>query len=219
MAEFSKKQLALIEANRDYNTGHNWSKGTIETFCEEMSLLGIDIDPDNVQWSGFWSQGDGASFAATPRSLRRYIERCEFLLEHQTITLPCRDAMTYLALEPYYTIYRTIGTVMMALRPQALVDALESITVRVYTSGRYSHSGTMVIELDEAWGTDAADILASYTNGESQGLESALRDDFRAIADGLYCRLEEEYDFLTSDEQVWESMVANNFAGVNRVAA
>ena len=39
------------------------------------------------------------------------------------------------------------------------------------------------------------------------------------IADCLYRMLEEEYEYLTSDEQVWESMVANNFAGVNRVAA
>jgi hypothetical protein len=220
MAEFSKKQMALIDANRDYNTGEGWwSSDSIEAFCEEMSLFGISVDKDKVQWSGFWSQGDGASFAATPRSLLRYIEHYEYLLDKQVVSLPSPDAMTYRALEPYYTIYHTVGAVMMELRPQELIDALQDVEVRVSTAGRYCHSGNMMVELEPAWNSDAADILDTLTNGEVKGLESALRDDFRAIADELYRRLEEEYDYLTSDEAVWEGMEANNFAGVNRVAA
>ena len=35
----------------------------IEYFCDSMYMLGIDIDANKgVRYSGFWSQGDGASF-------------------------------------------------------------------------------------------------------------------------------------------------------------
>lgn len=35
----------------------------IEYFCDSMYMLGVDIDKDkDVRYSGFWSQGDGASF-------------------------------------------------------------------------------------------------------------------------------------------------------------
>lgn len=40
-----------------------WADSTIEYFCDALYMLGIDIDPQkDVRYSGFWSQGDGASF-------------------------------------------------------------------------------------------------------------------------------------------------------------
>lgn len=40
-----------------------WADDTIEYFCDALYMLGINIDPKkDVRYSGFWSQGDGASF-------------------------------------------------------------------------------------------------------------------------------------------------------------
>lgn len=40
-----------------------WADHVIEYFCDSMYMLGVDIDPQkDVRYSGFWSQGDGASF-------------------------------------------------------------------------------------------------------------------------------------------------------------
>lgn len=42
---------------------HYWADHTIEYFADSMYMLGVDIDKDkDVRYSGFWSQGDGASF-------------------------------------------------------------------------------------------------------------------------------------------------------------
>lgn len=40
-----------------------WADHVIDYFCDSLYMLGIDIDPHkDVRYSGFWSQGDGASF-------------------------------------------------------------------------------------------------------------------------------------------------------------
>jgi hypothetical protein len=52
-----KEQQSISEYGDDY-----WSDPIVEGFHEDMRELGLtDIE---VEWSGFWSQGDGASFTA-----------------------------------------------------------------------------------------------------------------------------------------------------------
>ena len=61
--EFDKKIAEkIIEKNRDINTDFNWYEGTIAEFVKDMEAKGLEIDAKNVNFSGFWSQGDGASF-------------------------------------------------------------------------------------------------------------------------------------------------------------
>ena len=52
----------IVEKYSDINTDYGWYTYNIENFCNEAENLGFEIDPDDVQFSGFWSQGDGASF-------------------------------------------------------------------------------------------------------------------------------------------------------------
>ena len=56
-----ESQQKLIEGFRqDYNPDY---RHIYDDFILEMSeQYGADIDVDNIQWSGFWSQGDGACF-------------------------------------------------------------------------------------------------------------------------------------------------------------
>lgn len=66
MAEFSKKQMALIDANRDYNIAHDWWEDTYDFFIEAASEFGLCVTRDDIEFSGFWSQGDGANFNFEP---------------------------------------------------------------------------------------------------------------------------------------------------------
>lgn len=57
----SKTQQTIIDKNRYFNTdGIDWFDCTIYCFKEVGSKVGIDID--NIYFSGFASQGDGACF-------------------------------------------------------------------------------------------------------------------------------------------------------------
>lgn len=39
-----------------------WYSETIEEFIKDMSVIGITLTEEQVKFTGFWSQGDGASF-------------------------------------------------------------------------------------------------------------------------------------------------------------
>jgi len=56
-------QTALLEKNRDILTDHNWYDFTVTDFEEILKQIGFyNI---NCYFSGFYSQGDGASFEAS----------------------------------------------------------------------------------------------------------------------------------------------------------
>lgn len=39
-----------------------WHECVYDAFIERAASYGLEVDEDNIQFSGFWSQGDGASF-------------------------------------------------------------------------------------------------------------------------------------------------------------
>ena len=217
MAEFTKKQLALIDANRDYNTDHQWWESTYDFFIETASQFGLHVEHDDIEFSGFWSQGDGACFEFERTNLGSILVACHNTLDE--LELPSPNPLVYAFLGIYNAIVDCTGAVMAHLQPRDVMDVLEDIIVTVERhSGPYCHSGMRYIELD--YGTMADDDAVARVLGTSgPELQKALIKSVARVADCLYRMLKEEYDYLTSDEQVWESMVANNFAGVRRVAA
>lgn len=54
---------SILEKHSDINVNYDgWYDGTIENFCERVEKIGFDVTTDEIQFSGFYSQGDGASF-------------------------------------------------------------------------------------------------------------------------------------------------------------
>ena len=64
LAEDLKVANRIIEKNINVNIDYNWFDDEIDYFIETSEKLGFDIDKDKVNFSGFHSQGDGASFEA-----------------------------------------------------------------------------------------------------------------------------------------------------------
>lgn len=68
-------------------------------------------------------------------------------------------------------------------------------------SGRYYHSGCMSVAVEhceDQW-RDIGDA------------EDEITDELRSFADWIYSQLEKEYEYLTSDEQVEDSIIANEY--------
>ena len=72
------------------------------------------------------------------------------------------------------------------------------LTASAKHRGRYNHSGCMDITVDRADGK-------AFSDDDEERLEQLLRD----FADWIYSQLEKEYDYLTSDEAIAESLRAN----------
>ncbi len=75
------------------------------------------------------------------------------------------------------------------------------LTASTKQSGHYSHSGCMRVEVE--------DSENSYRNlGEDEGLIIQLMRDF---ADWIYKQLEAEHDYQMSDEQIEQTIEANEY--------
>ena len=72
------------------------------------------------------------------------------------------------------------------------------LTATAKHRGRYNYSGCMDITVDRADGK-------AFSDDDEDSLKQLMRD----LADCIYYSLEKEYDYLTSDEAVTESLRAN----------
>lgn len=121
-----KKRAKVIDNNRDINVYHDWYWFIYEDFKKKLERLGFY--QIKFYWTGFYSQGDGASFEA----------------KHKR------------------------GT--------------------IYRVGHYYHEFTM--RCDES---DALLLVA------------------QRYAQDLYCNLREEYEYLTSDDAIKETIKCNDY--------
>jgi len=55
----------ILELNRDINTDYDWYSCSIEKFCKNVKKIGFETDFEEVQFTGFYSQGDSASFTSS----------------------------------------------------------------------------------------------------------------------------------------------------------
>ena len=153
---------------------------TFKTKSVPLMGRGVRHDPC-IWWSGFSSQGDGASFEGSytyakgaARKIRDYAPTDKRL---HAIADDLQNAQRL-------NFYR-----------------LEASVTRGHGSNFYSHSGTMSVEV---W--DREDNYRDVGDAE-EGVREALRD----FANWIYAQLEAQRDYLTSDEAVDESILANGY--------
>ena len=179
----------LIEKYRDFNVEHvEWWDCTYDVFREDMKTKHIEVK--DMNFSGFWSQGDGASFTG------HVVDNKAFLQAHD------------ISEDDYPAIHRLLA-----------YDGGFSIDINRSMS-RYVHENTVSAEIVAADGfvhilpsDDFRDHIISQwdeeLNREYDRLQEEVTGIIRDYCRQLYKSLEDEYDYLTSDEAVWEAIVAN----------
>lgn len=195
-----------IKHYREHGFSYDWWDSVYEMAKEEGAKLGFYID--DIFFSGFWSQGDGACWTGQV-DVRQW-------LESQGIDSIGVSAWCELIQEDYTQKH-----------------------IRVTHSGHYSHENTMRFadfdyELDpdpeEAstncfemrgshifYGMDwkllleiiKADESCPYKNPEQ--LQEAIEESAKDYARDIYKQLREDYEYLTSDEVIAETLEANDY--------
>jgi len=180
---------SLIDDNRLVNVSHSWWDYVYDDFIERMEKAGVCVEPESIWFSGFCSQGDGASFAG-------HVSDVAALCKAAEIDLSCYDL---------------------------LPDQLAHVTVKIERMGsRYYHSSTMNVWADidnpffdgmvyniDDFRLKVLDKLTAKLFAELDDMEKKAETYLRGQADKLYRQLEEEYDYLTSDEAVAEALGLN----------
>jgi hypothetical protein len=196
---------------RDHHTeglDYEWWDYQYADFVETARLLGVEVDtkyregadgkivedPD-ISFSGFWSQGDGASFSGNLRLLAdKPLCRCDNILKDR----PDDKVLLCVAdiLDGFHSKCRLIA------------PEYDQIVVSVYKERnlQYVHSNTMQVDEDRFSEWFDYDDDMNITQAELMLREDLVEvlEAFRTLADWLYNQLETTYEYLCSDEAIIE---------------
>jgi hypothetical protein len=178
----------LLEKYRHFNVEHtDWWDYTYDDFKSRMIDVGIRVD--EIYFSGFCSQGAGACFKGE-------IENTPLFLEKH-----CKP-------DEYPMIRK-------------LLASGGTCKIRSEHRGHYYHENCTTFDViaDQLWQVlsmptefheqivEEWDKMLKY---ELQDFEKESVEIFKRYMRELYRELEQDYDYLTSDEAVKESIIAND---------
>lgn len=169
-----------IEKHRYYNTEDvAWWGDVYETYTKAMKALGFELG--SIYFSGFSSQGDGASFTG-----------------HWQYNPKWRVDLDKLE----YGEWMRQDLIKFGL---ALQES-KRIAVRIEQDGRYYHEYTMRFDSEynrEFMPENSDDWEGTWPYGDET---DGLYETFRNIARHIYRALRDEYEYLTSDEAIAEML-------------
>lgn len=188
----------LIDKHREINVDCEWWQESVyEWFDEQCKAMGIQISttPRNhnrrgivesirerdITWSGFWSQGDGAAFAGKVVDFK--------------LALGC--------LYDDYPIF------------QKYVDDLKGYVRMSWGLGRGNNISSRDLEIEQIHyyledEHPLAEIWQEQLDKEAEMVDALIGDVVSDLCGLLYDALRDEYDALTSDEAVWDTIQAND---------
>lgn len=189
----------LWDINIEYS---DWHEPIIEDFESEMKEEGVsDIE---VSYSGFYSQGDGASFTGEVYDNKTFMKKCLDLKDDEWLDMGDDE-------KP-----EDEGSRLRADLLDLGFDSREKLTPDNFSisiireSSRYSHentiSGNVVIE-DVPESIEDEFPLDEY----AANLEEMVTKWARSTSKDLYRKLERYYDNLMSDEEVKETIIGNDY--------
>lgn len=177
----------MLEKHRYINVGHDWYDYVYQSFREDMKAKGIDVE--HMYFRGFWSQGAGACFEGGFDDVQLFID-------------------SHFKPDEYPMIRK-------------LLDEGGSVLLSVSYSGHYCHENRTsfsfdadtlenVMSIPTDFHKQVVESMDEKLSMEVGEFETASIEIFKSHMRDLYCRLEAEYDYLTSDEAVAEAVIAND---------
>lgn len=130
-----RAQKHALDKHRDINVEYDWWDFVYRDAARMAALLGINIDTwppksghagPKIYFSGFWSQGDGASFVGWYN--------------------PKPDALKLIKAECNDETLITLAERLTILNVELALDGVERMHAKITTSGHYSHSSAMQVE-------------------------------------------------------------------------
>lgn len=170
-----------IDSNRDINTDYEWWDCTFYDVKSIGKILGIEIEVENIYFSGFSSQGDGAQFTG----------------QYSYAKDSCKAIRAYAPLDT--DLHKIADNLRDVQRKN-----FYSLFAVVQSAGRYSHPGCTRIDVEDMRGNRA-------WNGASDDAEECITEYLRDFMYWIYKTLEREHDYLTSDECIRDTLIANEY--------
>jgi hypothetical protein len=189
----ARQRDEILDKYRDWNVYEGWHDCVYEDFKREMDAIGIEVD--EMYFSGFSSQGDGACFEGRVSDWPKFLESVGY-------TCP---ALIALAAQAWgFSVVH---------RGRYYHENCTSFTSDMVSPSHYCYS-----ERDEfvhaysPYNTDIqnAVFLTVLQGYDYDALHDEFEEEFKRHMRALYSQLEEEYDHLTTDEAILDSLECND---------
>ena len=192
-----------LENNRDINVDYDgWEDGVTEGFKEDMREIGID--DIEISFSGFYSQGDGASFTSEDIDTRKLFDAIG-IKSNDALNMDADDERSKGENKEFYDLLDTMEDVGHLERNRIKPEEIRVTIER--TDNRHVHYNTVRANV-QIW--DEPDGWEE-PYGFTDKLEDQVTEYVRGLCKDLYRGLEKEYDHLTSDESVKETLIDNDY--------
>lgn len=187
--EEKARQKALVEF-ADFNIIDDWFTFNLESFSELGKLLGLTIPVKDIYFRGFYSQGDGSAFNAAVdlpellKAIKSEEWKKEFPNTGLELNLPDVDS-------------RVIKLI--------LTCKIDLIATVEKSRGFYAVDACITDELPQRR------TRYLHLEAELDKLAKWLQDFAELFNRFLYKSLESEYDYLTTEAAIIESIKANDY--------
>lgn len=201
------KEKAREWYRRDY-PDDGWWDSSYEDFDKIADMMGISIEVKYerlmsgkmrsvpaIYFSGFWSQGDGACFVGDWHPEKHPLSSLTKVMDHA----------------PTDTVLHEIAFGLAHLSERCN-DLIPDARVSITHSSRYYHSNSVSYDVDMPT-PDSVDVdnelhlmvfnaLCDKAGLDNISFENEVSDLLSRFMDWMYGQLEEEHDYLTSDENI-----------------
>lgn len=186
----------LIEKYRDINVDHfDWWDSTYDLFKEDMEAIGITVD--KMHFSGFWSQGDGACFEGGVTDWGLFLTELGYP-EDEHIAL--------------HHLARNNWSFGVTHRGHHYHENCTAFEYEIPNPDDWYNKEDFILHYcphadefkQQAWYA----ALGNYTYNYESLVEYA-EAEFKYRMRELYRRLQDDYEYLVSDEAVWDTIEAN----------
>ena len=181
LSDEAKERAFESFKNRELYDNH-WAHHVLEDWVERLGAVGIDTEVYDMHFSGFHSQGDGASFEGV-------INLKEFLEAHPD--LKARHSALYMSTVPFDTLSDDYAEYMVLLRKTQ--------------HHHYSHENTITLEWDIET-NDVGKFDKVMTDAEPDILEQC-----RSYMKDIYADLENAYEYEFSMDNFFEGVEYMDF--------
>ena len=176
---------------RDLNVDFNWWEDEFEDFVQMCASIGIAVKKDSIVFRGFYSQGDGSGFSA----------KVDIALLQESVR---RQAWkSYAPGQEFPFIPASIDHRVWGLVAKNILPNDPQIFCRQNQYGVVVDLGSYVI--------NEHGKIRDNISEELDLLEEWLRGIAETLNRYLYNRLEEQYEYLTGDEAIEESILSNDY--------
>jgi hypothetical protein len=201
-------QKVILKKHRDINVEYvDWYTAVYIDWAEKLAEYGFDVtdvefynkrkyNPEtcrveetaekekrtvyNINYTGFWSQGDGASFTTKNISIEKWLRKID---------------------------NKKYSRILKLLENNISSELSYSAEIHRRNS-RYYHERSTTLNIN--WYPykvyDMPNIL-----GLLEDIEKELEEHIIELNSGIYKSLQEEYEYLTSDESVSNTLIANEY--------